>query len=405
LFPTTALADTADDRHSCVSSIADLDGDGIRDLLVSNRAPDQDSCVWALSGKSGALIYRISGIAKRDGLGGSLAEIGDVDHDGVSDFAAGALRGGWVDPRTYEGSYVRLISGKDGHTLRTITSDWAGDQLGYSVSHAGDANGDGVPDVLVGNPGARLPLATTKEDPVGACLVISGADGSKLRTIWAPKRRSSFGSSVAHLGDIDGDGKPDWAVGAPRTSTVHLFSGKTGAPIGTLPATGDEKEFGWCIAAAPRASVKDRGWLAIAAQSRYVRLWSLPDLEPGMIVYSHTNSYVDEFGSSIDFVRDPATKAVTAVVVGANESTGWAFDEGYAILQPLDGSPRIDLGKGERHEGFDVCALDDIDGDGICDVVVVYGKSMQVCFLSGKDKATLRVVTLVGSQASGSEAK
>lgn len=392
LLADRSHADSWNNLHSCVVSIADLDGDGIRDLLVANRAQDQPDCIWAISGKSGKVLYRVTGLAAHDGFGGALAEIGDVDRDGVSDFAASALRGGWVTADTVEWSYVRFVSGKDGHAVRDITAPSRSDQLGYSLSVAGDADGDGVPDVLVGNPTAELAPDGPQREETGACLVISGADGSTLRTIRAPQPKSGFGSSVAWLGDIDHDGKPDWAVGAPKAATVHIFSGKDGSLVSTLVAGETGLEFGWCIASVPCTDTVS-GWLAISESSRYVRLWSLPELKPGTTAWSHTRTCLDDFGSSIDFVRAPATRAITGVIIGANE-TSPGFDEGYAEIQPLDGSRPISLASGETWQGFDVCALDDVDGDGVCDVVVVYAKDMQVCVLSGKDRATLRVISL-----------
>src|SRR5439155_4608195 len=95
----SARGDEFTRQHSCITSISDLDGDGVRDLIVASRDPVRRECVWAISGKTGKLLFRVEGAKLGDGFGGALAEVGDVNKDGVPDFAVGAIGGRvWQSP-------------------------------------------------------------------------------------------------------------------------------------------------------------------------------------------------------------------------------------------------------------------------------------------------------------------
>ena len=78
----------------------------------------------------------------------------------------------------------------------------AGDQLGMGIEAAGDTNADGIPDVVVGAPGA------------GKSYVYSGKDGAVLLTLEAAHENENFGGKVSDVGDVDGDGHDDVLIGA-----------------------------------------------------------------------------------------------------------------------------------------------------------------------------------------------
>jgi hypothetical protein len=124
-----------------LSDLGDVDGDGARDLLISET---QERRVVLVSGRTGETLARFDTI---DGVD-ALAAAGDVDRDGVQDFLAGdgaAERGAGV---------VRLFSTRSRQVLMKWTGTRAGERLGTSVAGGADFDGDGNPDFVLGAPSA-----------------------------------------------------------------------------------------------------------------------------------------------------------------------------------------------------------------------------------------------------------
>src|SRR5207249_2152094 len=138
-------------------------------------------------------------------------------------------------------------------------------EIGFSVAGVGDLDHDGIPDILMGDPLAAQ--GTALSGPVlsaGRAAVFSGANCSTLYEIGGPFFDfSRLGSAVAGLGDVDGDGTDDFAIGEPHvtpvftsggTGNVKIYSGATGTLIRTLtdPATdGSAGGLGSSIARLP----------------------------------------------------------------------------------------------------------------------------------------------------------
>jgi len=218
-----------------VAGAGDVNGDGKADFIVGapNASPgglSSAGSAYIYSGATGLLLFRKKGAAAGDHFGYSVAGAGDVDGDGKADFIVGAY---WADPggRNNAGS-AYLYSGADGSLL--FQKDGAvggfpiGDQLGNSVAGAGDVNGDGKADFIVGAYSAR--------GDKGSAYLYSGADGLLLFQKDGAALEV-FGKSVAGAGDADGDGKTDFIVGAYwadpdgrlDAGSAYLYSGATGA--------------------------------------------------------------------------------------------------------------------------------------------------------------------------------
>lgn len=185
---------------SAVAELGDLDGDGAPELAVgANQSMSNVSgngYVSVFSGASGALLKRHIG-SSIGAFGSSIASVGDLDGDGLAEYAVGSPGAGNVQ------GVVHVFSGA------TLTQKWkkAGGPLsgryGWAVSGWGDLDLDGVPELLVGAPGGN-----------GLFEVVSGASGQALIAIPPVQGNAFFGGALAALGDIDGDGRPDAAVGA-----------------------------------------------------------------------------------------------------------------------------------------------------------------------------------------------
>ena len=166
---------------------------------------------------------------------GASVAAGDVNGDGMDDVVVGAA-GEYVGGNTLGRAYV--FSGVNGSLLLTVESpnpNLAGD-FGTSLA-VGDVNGDGKGDIAVGAGGERVGGNAYQ----GRAYVFSGADGSLLFTLDSPNPEEGawFGSSVA-VGDVNGDGKDDIAVGAfgehvggNSQGQVYVFSGADGSLLFT----------------------------------------------------------------------------------------------------------------------------------------------------------------------------
>ncbi len=275
---------------------------------------------WALTTER--LIAPV-GAANNDQLGASVAAA-DLNGDGYTDLIAGAKTAG-------SGlGHVHVYFGGPGASDATgilLTGQVSGDDFGYSVDSAGDMNGDGYPEVIVGAPFAGTGHAyvyfggpTMDATPD---LVLTGAAGS-----------DGFGISVASAGDVNGDGFGDVIVGAPfndagggNAGRVYVFFGGPGAD-------------------------------------------SVPDL----IVTGKAAG--DEFGYSAGGAGDVNGDGVGDLVVGAlgNDTAGAAAGQAYVFFGSAAGDTVADLifnGEAAGDElGYAVGAAGDVNGDGYDDVLV-----------------------------------
>ncbi len=211
----------------------DLNGDGVEDLAIAAPGFPGGSrvgpgAVFLLSGADRSVIRRLDAVpgGNRDtafGLG--LANPGDVNGDGIDDLLVGAYASR-VPPAPAPGNNyageVFLFSGADGALLWKMEGTEEGEELGLSVAGIGDLDGDGLPDVAVG---ANLGSSPFPPPYPGRVFLLRGSDGSVLRILSSSVIEDRFGRSVAGPGDLNGDGWPDVLVGVPSASTGNGGSG------------------------------------------------------------------------------------------------------------------------------------------------------------------------------------
>src|SRR6185436_4924732 len=146
----------------------------------------------------------LSGQAAGDWFGRATSRAGDVDGDGIADLVVGASRS---DANGSESGSALVASGKDGHALFTVLGA-AGDMLGWAVSGGEDVDRDGIPDFAISSHDHVAFLGA------GYVLVCSGWDGHVLHRFDGDHADQTLGTAVALIGDVDGDGHADVLVGA-----------------------------------------------------------------------------------------------------------------------------------------------------------------------------------------------
>jgi FG-GAP repeat len=189
-------------------------------------------------------------------FGSSIAATEDMNGDGIPDVIVGAPHHvvSPEDEAIFSVGRTFVLSGATGAVLLTLDNPIAEEnaRAGSSVVSLGDVNSDGVPDVLVGAPGQDIGEEEDGLTDVGVAYVYSGANGALIRTLNHPDQavNARFGTAVASAGDISGDGVSDALIGAPGRGEVFVFSGKTGALIFTIPSPAAEKQpsFGSAVA-------------------------------------------------------------------------------------------------------------------------------------------------------------
>jgi len=380
-----------------VSGAGDMNGDGLADLLIGadyglvgavnagrsyvvfGKATTTRVLLSDIANPAGGVGgFVIDGETSEDGLGNSVSPAGDVNGDGRADVILGAPRhepvvafmnGGtaYVVFGKDDGAAVTLGSGgvRDGIGGFVIDSERDFSGCGTSVSTAGDIDGDGLSDVIVGCPGddgsfGRAYVVFGKTDTRAVALALIGDLGTGGFLIEGEDAGDRFGTSVSGGGDVNGDGLADLLIGAHRAEAVTastwsgrgyvVFGKADGTPVS--PATWIPGVDGFAITATDLGGELGRQ----VSMAGDVDGDGLTDLILGARLADPNGA-----DSGRSFVVFGGRDLTSVSLIGVANGIG-----GFAI----DGEPPI-MGETEGdRSGIAVSGAGDVDGDGLADLII-----------------------------------
>jgi hypothetical protein len=203
-----------DEFGTSVALLGDLNGDSKSEVAIG--APGVDGggtnrgAVYIYDGATGTELFLINHDVDNAQFGQSIANAGDVDGNGLNDLVIGAPNdsSNGADAGRVLVYKSSFSSGEVGFTnYWELGGEAAGDHLGTSVAKAGLVNADAYSDVIVGAPD----YGSSK----GRAYVLNGTSGAALHTVTGDVAGDKLGYSVAGLGDRTGDSKAEFLVGAP----------------------------------------------------------------------------------------------------------------------------------------------------------------------------------------------
>jgi subtilisin-like proprotein convertase family protein len=370
-------AAVGDQAGTSVAGAGDVNGDGRTDVIVGAQGAD---AAYVLYGKAtgGTVTLSNSGLAASDGFlikgavgdaaGNAVAGAGDVNGDGRADVIVGARSAAGNTGAAYvvygkpTGATVTLsdsgLAASDGFLIKGAASD---DLAGSSVAGAGDVNGDGRADVIVGalfadaSGGQSGAAYVLYGKPTGATITLSNsglaaADGFLIK---GAAMNDGAGGSVAGAGDVNGDGRPDVLVGSysaaangSQSGAAYVLYGKTTNTTVTLSDTSLAASDGFLIKG---AAMKDEAGLVAGAGD--VNGDGRADVIVGAL-YANTNGVSS--GAAYVLYGKPTGATVTL------NNTAIAAADGFLIK----GAAPSNLA------GASVAGAGDVNGDLVDDVLV-----------------------------------
>ena len=371
-----------------MASVGDINGDGTGDYLVHEFGPTP---LHLFSGSDGSLIRSLRA-ADADStymLAYPMTSAGDVNEDGTPDFL---IRGAQMQSETYAEIIVYVIDGSDDSIITTLASEHPvsldeSEGFAESIANVGDVNGDGMPDYLV----SASDEVVGGEPMSGRAYLFSGADASVIHTFEALE--DGFGETVARAGDLDGDGVPDVLIGSPYETVsfaedagvIHAYSGATGDKLYTImspePAASEMLGADEQVVSAgdinedsipdilAGAEQSNKAYVFDGSDGSLIRTITAPGAAPsssGRLLASSTFN-VDNFGEVLAAGQDASGDAVPDFLIEGNNSvyviSGESGESLSRLVAPAGESANSGFGASARF-------IDDANDDGLPEIII-----------------------------------
>ncbi|MEM1090665.1 MAG: Ig-like domain-containing protein [Pseudomonadota bacterium] len=380
--------DAGDYSGRRVAGAGDINGDGVADVVVSasGASPGTQSegetyvifgsrtgfsASISLANLDGSNGFVLNGVDANDASGRDVSGAGDVNGDGVDDLIIGAV---YADPGADEAGEAYIVFGGttafpadfdlsslDGSNGFVLTGTDMGDLAGIAVDGAGDVNGDGIADVIIGaagrGPGSNFQgvsyvvFGSRSAFPASIELAsLNGSDGFALNGINAG---DIAGISVSSAGDVNGDNIDDVLIGAPNAD----------------PGTNNEGET----------------YVVFGSSEGFAAGINLADLDGSNGFTISGPDLGDNSGTSVSHAGDVNSDGIGDILIGAPLANPGGNNEGesYVVfgretafsarvsLASLNGSNGFVLNGVDAgaYTGFSVSSAGDVNGDGISDVI------------------------------------
>jgi hypothetical protein len=425
----------------------------------------QYPATFNLSSLDGSNGFRIDGEAPGDYLGRSVSLAGDINNDGLTDLVVGAPRS---DPNgdLSGAAYVVFgrasgfdatfdlggLDGSDGFQLNGEASLHPGGVAGAAVASAGDVNGDGVDDVIVGAFGVHYDAGAAyvvfgKTSGFDPTLELSALDGTNGFRVYGQTVGTRTGESVASAGDINGDGYDDLAIGAHGAqngigATYVVFGAASGfGPELDLSGLDGDNGFringeaagdhsGYSVAAAGDVNGDGIDDLVVGAHladlngsnagAAYVVFGTVAGFDPtlALTALDGSNGFRiagesagDYLGGAVAGAGDINADGLADIIVGAfgadvsAPSTGASYVvfgrasfDASLDLAALDGNNGFQINgeKQNQNSGAELSSAGDFNGDGFDDLFVAARGSAPPCVIFGKASGFTATMELTG---------